>query len=500
MQRTASYPAVPEQPRTLAIAGSLLLVSLSYVLLLAAPVISRHFGAFALGQGGLKTLESWLPLACGAGLVLGGASALVFVLTQITREAQRRPYISLAPVLAAFSACVLIGLRAQLPLPGVSSEHVAVFALAVAVVGGSLVQTSRVSSQLLGMACTFLPPASLFGVLWILSGSADPARVVWSLPATTRAYLGVLTLSSFLIGAVATLGRRADAAPAEGPMLTARLPAATPPLYGGYDFEQSYDADEAALRRRGLPAWIIAVTAAAALLLSFLAVKTYMERRAALSFLERDTSARVQPTSAALAPATSSLTIGEPTVQASKPAELAPSSVERPAEAAAPAAAIAPSRAETTATAAPEEAKRALEASPSAAPAQPLHEKSSAVPEAHHVHRSSSRARTHASAKVASARKQPEARAESKRSEVKPTIAAPVPAKPAPKEDTVSVALKAARAATQDDAKPAAAKSEPKAAPATRGDESLDELMDNVMKPAKGASKKHVTDDPIFGL
>ena len=187
MQRAASYPSVPEQPRTLAIAGSLLLVSLSYVLLLAAPVITRHFGTLAVGQLGLKTLESWLPLACGAGLVLGGASALVFVLTQITREAQRRPYVSLAPVLAAFSACVLIGLRAELPLPGVSSEHVAVFAVAVAVVGGSLVQMPRVSAQLLGMACTFLPPASLFGVLWVLSGSSDPARAVWGLPATARA-------------------------------------------------------------------------------------------------------------------------------------------------------------------------------------------------------------------------------------------------------------------------------------------------------------------------
>lgn len=491
MQRTASYPAVPEQPRTLAIAGSLLLVSLSYVLLLAAPVITRHFGTFALGQGGLKTLESWLPLACGAGLVLGGASALVFVLTQITREAQRRPYISLAPVLAAFAACVLIGLRAQLPLPGVSSEHVAVFALAVAVVGGSLVQTSRVSSQLLGMACTFLPPASLFGVMWILSGSADPARVVWSLPPTTRAYLGVLTLSSFVIGAVATLGRRAEAQAADEPMpmpmLTTRMPAAAPPLYGGYDFEQSYEADEAALRRRGLPAWVIAVTAAAALVLSFLAVKTYMERRAAVSFLERDTSAKLQPAPAA-APAASSLTIGEPTVQPPSPAapEPAPSLAQRAAEVAQPAAAVA---------APAVEAKPEVEAAPSAVPPQPLQEKSAALSEPHHTHRSA-KARSHASAKVASARKQAERDEPKPRAEAKP--AAPIAAKAAPKEDSASVALKAARAATKEEAKPAA-KSESKAAPTTRGDESLDELMDNVMKPGK-ASKKHVTDDPIYGL
>ncbi|HEX6244265.1 MAG TPA: hypothetical protein VFZ61_25285, partial [Polyangiales bacterium] len=318
MQRAASYPSVPEQPNTIAIAGSLLLVSLSYVLLLAAPAVTRFFSSVNLGRAGLQALEAWLPLACGAGVVLGGASALVFVLTQVTREAQRRPYVALAPVLATFAACVLIGLRADLPLPGVSSSHVAVFAMALAVVGGALVQLPRMSTQLLGMACTFMPPVSLFCVLWVMSGSADPANAVWSLTPGTRAFLGMLTMSSFAIGAVATLGRRAEASadttldvPVAQNASYAYAPQAQ--AYAGYDqgyalqeLEESYADDEALLARRGLPNWMMGLVAAAVIGASVLAIKMYMERRAATAFLERGIeapSAPVQPTAPSAASA-----------------------------------------------------------------------------------------------------------------------------------------------------------------------------------------------------
>ncbi|HEX6242241.1 MAG TPA: hypothetical protein VFZ61_15125, partial [Polyangiales bacterium] len=74
-----------------------------------------------------------------------------------------------------------------------------------------------------------------------------------------------------------------------------------------------------------------------------------------------------------------------------------------------------------------------------------------------------------------------------------------VKAKPEPVEDSASMALKAARAATKEEPKPAAREAKP-AAPVTRGDESLDELMDNVLKPGKGGTKKQANDDPIYGL
>jgi hypothetical protein len=79
-------------------------------------------------------------------------------------------------------------------------------------------------------------------------------------------------------------------------------------------------------------------------------------------------------------------------------------------------------------------------------------------------------------------------------------------AKPAAKpvaqreQDSASVALKAPRSVTKDEPRPAAPPAESKPTPATRGDESLDELMDNVLKPSKGTKKRDVSQDPIYGL
>jgi hypothetical protein len=503
----------------MAIAGSLLLVSLSYVLLLAAPVITRHFGTLALGPGSLKTLESWLPLACGAGLVLGGASALVFVLTQITREAQRRPYISLAPVLAAFSACVLIGLRAELPLKGVSSEHVAVFAVAVAVVGGALVQMPRMSAQLLGMACTFLPPASLFGVLWVLSGSSDPARAIWGLPPTTRAFLGMLTLCSFAIGAVATLGRRSETvepsmatgmtagmtAGMTGGM-TARLPV-EPQSYALDHLEESWHEDELRLARRGLPGWVIALLGAAALVLSFMAVKLYMERRAATAFLDQASSSPVAPVGTTSAPAATQPSAepqpSAPVVEPSAAGQALEPAPAQPAVAAEPAprpAAAEPTRLDPVQF----DPQPSQGASASATERDTPRSSKAHARSARHAQRVASR-RAAPEPKPAAIPSKPAAIAVAAKTAAVAARPVAVEAKPAtktkaqPEEDSASVALKAARAATKSEPKPAAPAAESKPAP-TRGDESLDELMDNVLKPAKGGKKKDVSEDPIYGL
>ena len=208
MQPAASYPRVavparPADPRVVsALAGSLTLLVVSYLLLLSAPLVSRHLRTLPL-------LERWLPTACATGLALGGGAALLFVLVQVTREAERRPYVCLAPVLAAFAGCVLVGLGAQLPLPGVPSEHIAVFALAVAVVGGALVQQPGLTTQLSGLACTLLPSATLLGVIWMVSGKSEPAAALWALDGPARAYLVTLATSSLSIGVIAVFGRSA---------------------------------------------------------------------------------------------------------------------------------------------------------------------------------------------------------------------------------------------------------------------------------------------------
>lgn len=497
----AAYSSVSGQPRTFAIAGSLLLVSVSYVLLLSAPVITRHLRSVVSGVGGVKAFE-WLPLACGAGLVLGGASALVFVLTQIAREAERRPYVCLAPVLAAFAACILIGLRADLPLKGVASEHVAVFGLALSVVGGSLVQTSRVSSQMMGLAFTFLPPLSLFVMLWSLSGRLDPAQVVWGLSAPSRAFLGMLTLSSFAIAGVATIGRR------EGG-LSARLPRDAE-KYVLYDLEDDLMADEARMRSRGLPGWAIVLAAAAAVALGFMALKVFLERRPALNFLA--------PTAPASAPVNSvpSVTPSAPPAGEPVPSQLEPSAPSPTPE-------PSPSNVAPAVLPVSEDGKPAA---PEAAPEQPVREQIAPQPAAPEVARKAAAAaaapkavahkaaraerkvahtapaRSHGVAKPAPGQVEKPAPAHAMKSatpalakeEAKPVEAKPVEAKkPAKPQSVADLALQAAAIATQN-RQPAKPSKEAKPA-----DDSLDALMDNVLKPEKGKKQKG-NDDPIYGL
>jgi hypothetical protein len=524
MSRAASYSTVSGQPRTFAIAGSLLLVSVSYVLLLSAPVITRHLRSVVSGVGGVKTFE-WLPLACGAGLVLGGASALVFVLTQIAREAERRPYVCLAPVLAAFAACILIGLRADLPLKGVASEQVAVFGLALSVIGGSLVQTSRVASQMMGLGFTFLPPLSLFIVLWTLSGKMDPAKVIWSLSAPARAFLGMLTLSSFAIAAVATLGRRAEPAP------SARLPREAD-SYVLYELEDDFMADEARMRQRGLPGWAIVLAAAAAVALGFMALKVFLERRAALNFLAPTTNTSA-PANAApgLSPlarpgarfdsprAPSDAPLGAPELQPAAPKEPAPS---QEAPAVAPAEGDAPQGDSEPTKAVPEQPLREQLAPQPSAP-EAAH-KAAAVSSAKLVREPvkagqrkvsrSARVEARRSAHEQDSEKLTPARVEraaARAGKAAPPAAEPVPSeksvakavveqkpeakKPAKPQNVADLALQAAALATDNRAsKKPGQEAKPPA------DDSLDALMDNVLKPEKGGKKQKANDDPIYGL
>lgn len=495
MQRAASYsktistqaPVLPS--RNYALGGALLLVSLSYLLLLSVPSASSHLRAMTEGYTGSAGSESWLPIASVAGIALGGAAALLFVLMHIAREASRQPYIAMSPVLAAFAGCILIGLRAELPVPGVAPAHVAVFALAVAVVGGALAQEAGIASRLMGLLFTALPSGSLLLVAWTVSGKSDPWLALWSLPASTRAYLTMLSVSSGAIALLAVLGRRLVAEPQrESWSLAAQADAIMAETYAR---EESWAADEAALSRRGLPTWLVATCSAAAVIAGFFALRTLLDNRASLATkaLVQPRTVEMQPTSAPLAvEARVAPALAQPTVTALvAPVVIEPSV---PAVEAAPvAAALAPDSAER------EETTRVLA----------LERIVSEAPRSRRAHRRPGRA---VAAPVAadSVKRTVDSKLEAKTEplEAKPAKPEAKPAVVAREESPTraSEPVQKPKSSLADRllAKPAAAKA-PEKPVATRGDESLDELMDNVVKTkAKPKAGVGSTDDPIFGL
>jgi hypothetical protein len=182
---------------------SLLLVGTSYVLLLAAPLVSARLRGLA-GEAHWQSIAHWIPAASGAGLALGGGAALLRVLAKLSKDIRRHPYACVAPALAAFAACVMIGLGAKLPLG--PSEPLCVFALALSVMGGALVQESRAAGQVFGWSLTIAPTASLVAAVWAASGEAQLSRAIWALTPTSRLFLAMLALSSVsmaLLGMVA---------------------------------------------------------------------------------------------------------------------------------------------------------------------------------------------------------------------------------------------------------------------------------------------------------
>jgi hypothetical protein len=522
MQRAASYArSEADQSRTYALIGSLLLLGLSYVLLLAAPVVSRQLRTFAGGHTNLGTIESWLPAACVSGLVLGGGAALMFVLVQIAREAERRPYVCLAPVLAAFSACVLIGLRAELPLQGVSAEHVAVFALAVSVAGGALVQDARLTAQLTGVLLTLLPPLSLIGVLWANSGKSDPAVAMWTLNAQARAFLTMLTVTSFGIAIIAIVGRRGARAYAD--------PSISAPEYM---FDANWSADEAALRRRGMPGWLLAMLSAAAVGLVFVGFKVALDARSTSTVLEGtagegtlDALKRLVVAAPASAPAAQPAAASEapkPVVEPSAPGPEA----NKPALAALPAANEKPALQPAPEAPKVEATAKAKQAAPEAAPA-PAHKAAAAAHAArHHKAPAGARAAMRA-AKPAALAKPTLAKAPAAAKQQPVAAAKPAPVKPEPAKAERPVApakaeraVAAAKPAPVENAEPAKAerptRPEPEQKHAARapepepeapakpkpakGDESLDDLMDNIVKGKGKNVAIGASDDPIFGL
>lgn len=192
------------QPKFWAIVGSLLLLGISYLLLTAAPAVSQQLRGIVGSGGRGGALALWALMLAAVGLLVGGGAVLMFVLVQLAGDVRRRPYAYLAPALATFSACVLVGLDARLPLTGISAEHVAVFALVVSVVGGALMQDTRAPLQFTGLLLTLWPPVCLMLMVWTAGmGRLSPAAL---------GYLSILTVSSLAIAALALVVRTSEAA------------------------------------------------------------------------------------------------------------------------------------------------------------------------------------------------------------------------------------------------------------------------------------------------
>jgi hypothetical protein len=190
-----------------ALVGSLLLLAASVTLLVLGPTLLARF------QGSADSMPAgnYLNIAAASGIALGGGAAMIAVISRLVRDLELRPYAGLAPVLAVFAGFVVWGLRAQLPLQGVSAEYVGLFALALSVAGGALIVQSGAMARMAGWALAFFAPVTLLLMLWGSSGQKDLGTALASFPQPTKVYLmllGATGLTLAILGEVAGLLRR----------------------------------------------------------------------------------------------------------------------------------------------------------------------------------------------------------------------------------------------------------------------------------------------------
>lgn len=467
--RELSVPRPVAEPSALPLLGSLLLLVTSYMLLLSAPLLSQKLGAWPSASSPITRLAPLLPVASGAGLTLGGAAALVFVLMRMAREAERRPYAALAPALAVFSGCIAVGLKPQLPL-GVASEQVAVFALVVSVLGGSLAQASTFMTRLFGIVCTMLPTAALLLVVWIATGAEAAAPTLGALSASARAYLTILSVSSLAIGLLALIAR--NSVELSMPMQSITSARTLPPGLIGRD--DSFSDDVAALRARALPSLRATGFALLSLCVAFAVFKVLLPRRESTQpipvvHVQHTPVQAAQPVKLGELVVTSLAT--EPSLQpSSQPLEPTP---EAPA-------AVLPeptlSKAEEPARVAP----AVVEEAPRKAAVSRSHSR-----RAHnHVAARATHSRT-ASPVQDSAREKRERVVEERQ--------------PAEAERVAEAKSSEPRVVQKERAQPAPALEVAPAKPA-HGDDSLDALMDGALRGKAKPSAVGASDDPIFGL
>jgi hypothetical protein len=201
---------------SMALASPVLLLGAGYVLLVAAPLVLQRLPLPGRTWDGAGN-GSWFPAAAASGLAIGGAAALIYVLGRLVREVENQPYACLAPVLGVFSAFVLAGLHVKLPIPNLLSEHFGVLAMAVAVIGGALVQQRGVLSGLTGAFMTVLPTAVLFTILWLGSGQGDLRATVGAMESQVRVFTVLMSVSSLAMLAIALVARAIVHAPRAQP-------------------------------------------------------------------------------------------------------------------------------------------------------------------------------------------------------------------------------------------------------------------------------------------
>jgi hypothetical protein len=495
--------------------ASLVLLVTSYLLLIAAPQVSDRMHGLAVRALPGELLQRWIPTAAGAGLALGGGSALIFVLSRLVRDMERRPYACLAPVLGVFCGALLFGLRAELPLAGIAAEHVAVFALSIAVLGGGLLQERRLLAQLLGIALTLLPTLSLVGVVWAASERAQLAAAIWSLSSSTRVFLALLGASSFAMGVIGLVAR---ALRPEVMALThwqdePLAPGAITPVPGRAfapredTLELALREDERALRRRPLPRWAFALAPLAVLIgVAFSALQGKEPSRAASAGMaapplaqpaQDPAKARAESDAAAAALRALIEPRAAPKVESLAPDALGAAAQPAPVEPGAQAPTQAPlqQKVEPEAPSVPSSAQLAVQPAPAAVVDSAALRAAVAHVEPSGPSAPVARSASRAELKRARARA-PNAR---KLRAAAPAKAAPVAREEKADEPAPTKSAPLVKTATPEPAKPV--EKAPPAAPAAQ-DDSLESLMDRAVDAVKkgGKGKPNAEDDPIFGL
>ncbi len=203
MQRSSSTLEFHTRPNSAtALIGSLLLLAASFTLLVLGPTL---LGRFQSGSDSVPA-GNYLNIAAASGIALGGGAAMIAVVSRLVRDIELRPYAVLGPVLSVFTGFVLWGLHAQLPLNGVQTEYVGVFALAVSVAGGALIAQRGAATRPMGWLLAFFAPAVLLGLAWTASGQGNALKALDSLAQPDRMFMSVLggaALVLCLLGEVA---------------------------------------------------------------------------------------------------------------------------------------------------------------------------------------------------------------------------------------------------------------------------------------------------------
>jgi hypothetical protein len=491
-----------------------------------------------------------------AGVALLGAAALVLVLAQLVRDVETRPYVSIAPVLAVFSGFLLTSLRVKLPLEGLASEHAGMFALALALIGGALVAGETFGGRMLGWSLVLAAPGLLVYVVALPKGQGDLVTALRQLDPQVSMFLGLLSLSSLALGAVArALARLAGRGdydlegdlPLRLPRLNNTLPGwdqqqahnsrMTPQglTYGNaYASQSGYqgsyaasayrdEADMAALR--GTRVGPLLLIGAIVCLAAFAAVYWFTHRGAPITTAATSPAAGTSPapvvqplgaqpaTAAVPAPSVDGAAADTPASAKPTTAPIVAPSQALPAPSPAPAAengkssrrearaaraearaARAEARAAKSAAASSAKAKQALEAGPSAKPAKG--ERARAAKAASSVPTTSAKFAGRAEAAPEPAAPKPaEAAATTAKAPV--TESKPSAAKPASNSDDSFDQLINKAVTGTSAIKPKESRTKPAAPTQNERDLDLDQLLQKSLKGTKGVDAK---DDPILGL